>query len=55
LIFPKKINNKTLLKNGKTKKQAFDIPFIGYDMEKISDGILMFFSGSTEILLSESK
>jgi hypothetical protein len=37
----------------KTKKQAFDIPFIGYDYGKISVGILMFFSDSTEILLSE--
>jgi hypothetical protein len=53
--FPKRFNNKKLLQNGKNKKQAFDIPFIGYDYGKDFIGILMFFSGSMEILLSVSK
>jgi hypothetical protein len=32
--FPKRFNNKKLLQNGTNKKQAFDIPFIGYDYGK---------------------
>jgi hypothetical protein len=33
-IFPKKIQQQKLLQNGNNKKQAFDIPFIGYDYGK---------------------
>jgi hypothetical protein len=47
-FFQKDLTTKDFCNMATTKKQAFDIPFIGYDYGKISIGILMFFSDSME-------